>query len=81
MTLFGPKVVTNAAQMASINLQMVSDCIQKKMCIYQKPDRSYCFVDLGQAEQIFEGDLPMISKLLTSLAKTYKQKRITTTSP
>jgi len=76
VTLFGPKVVTNEAQMATIKLQMVSDIIQKKMCIYQKPDRKYCFVDLGQAEHIFEEDLPMISKQLTILNNTNKQKRI-----
>lgn len=61
--------------MPSINLQVVADSIQKKMCIYQKPDRNYAFVEMSQAAQVFESDMPTISKQLGHLAVPPKNKR------
>lgn len=63
------------AQLPSINLRVVADCIQKKMCIYQKPDRNYAFVEVSQAADVFESDMPMIAKQLGHLAVAPRNRR------
>ena len=45
------------------------------MCIYQKPDRNYAFLEVNQAAKVFESDMPMISKQLGHLGVAPKNKR------
>ena len=62
-------------QIPSINLRAVAESIQKKMCLYQKPDRNYAFVDMSEAAQAYESDMPMISKQLGQLGAVPRNSR------
>lgn len=71
--LIGSKV--RMEQLPTINLRIVADTIQKKLCIYQKPDRNYAFVEVRQAAEVFESDMPTISKQLGHLASGPRNRR------